>query len=500
VDGYTCMPPTTRMTEVDPNSVEPGKRAWQECFVISRMGDDLSQERKRADYVMETYIKPACSKMGYYADRADDIRQSIREGIVTSLDRAPMCVAYLGAYPWNDNVMLEVGYRLAAQLPMVVLADRPTNGQKLTLPFIIYDQFQVVQIQPAGDGLQQGQPQDQEVKRVIKRICDQMQAAKEVYDERSISSDYPIAIINTSEPDDGSPLDPSKMVYACASKEATQLLGFVDDKGKNRLVGQSLEHLERNLKFRMSRLQYEKYLESQLRARAECATSSTSSVNVPIVFNWHPIPQYINRAWLPVITERFVSSDKKWSSFRVVYIEVSSVCRGVQDPSGGCYYVCDLTKGATTLNQGPASQKPIRVFLSHNSRDYDSVDQFVEHLKSVSRWSIKPWLDQRELIATTSIHMTIGEAIDKVDAAFIFLGPSDLGQYQNLEVDALIERASTQPGFSIVIILLDGVKSSALPDRMKVLAGKKREPFKRFCDDSCLIEYFDTNFPGRLLR
>ncbi len=34
------------------------------CFVISPMGDTGSPTRIRADYVLETYIKPACDRLG----------------------------------------------------------------------------------------------------------------------------------------------------------------------------------------------------------------------------------------------------------------------------------------------------------------------------------------------------------------------------------------------------------------------------------------------------
>jgi hypothetical protein len=35
------------------------------CFVISPLGPDDSATRKRADYVLETYIAPACERASY---------------------------------------------------------------------------------------------------------------------------------------------------------------------------------------------------------------------------------------------------------------------------------------------------------------------------------------------------------------------------------------------------------------------------------------------------
>src|SRR5262245_27431165 len=103
------------------------------CFVISPIGDDDSTTRKRADFVLETYIKPACAQVGYEAVRSDDQPSCmVADGITAALQNAPMAIAYLGVTEderegeqpggerhWNSNVMIEVGYRLAYKLPLV---------------------------------------------------------------------------------------------------------------------------------------------------------------------------------------------------------------------------------------------------------------------------------------------------------------------------------------------------------------------------------------------
>ena len=59
------------------------------CFVISPMGDIGSPTRIRADYVLETYIKPACEETGYEAVRADhQDTLNMVQGITTG---APKC-------------------------------------------------------------------------------------------------------------------------------------------------------------------------------------------------------------------------------------------------------------------------------------------------------------------------------------------------------------------------------------------------------------------------
>src|SRR5262249_2784266 len=108
------------------------------CFVISPMGTEDSPVRARADYVLNTYIRPACEAAEYDALRADrGVGRDIVKGTNTALQNAPMAVAYM-ARPslepvsalsdppscWNGNVMIEIGYRLASRLPLIFLCDQ----------------------------------------------------------------------------------------------------------------------------------------------------------------------------------------------------------------------------------------------------------------------------------------------------------------------------------------------------------------------------------------
>lgn len=46
-----------------------------ECFLISPIGDDDSDARRRADGVREYIVKPAVAELGLSTVRADDIAQ-----------------------------------------------------------------------------------------------------------------------------------------------------------------------------------------------------------------------------------------------------------------------------------------------------------------------------------------------------------------------------------------------------------------------------------------
>ena len=124
-------------------------KALKACFVISPIGTPTGETRRRGDYVLKTFIKPACLQAGYDAKRSDSLKDpDISRAIRDSLLGSPMAIAYLGSRfnclaqtngcstipAWNDNVMVEVGYRLAAQLPLLLVCDDPSTGGNLDLP------------------------------------------------------------------------------------------------------------------------------------------------------------------------------------------------------------------------------------------------------------------------------------------------------------------------------------------------------------------------------
>jgi class 3 adenylate cyclase len=113
----------------------PAKRRSQlltECFVIT----PIAPREDRVNRVFDELIAPACRKAGFEPRRAHEIRASNRMDVITSrLESAPMVVAYLGrpdvssSTIWNPNLMIEVGFRLATQLPIVLLSDPAGSRQ-----------------------------------------------------------------------------------------------------------------------------------------------------------------------------------------------------------------------------------------------------------------------------------------------------------------------------------------------------------------------------------
>jgi len=94
------------------------------CFVISPIGDDGSDIRKRADQILKHVLKPAADSCGFNAIRADDISEP---GIITSqviqhIIDDPLVVADLTGM--NPNVFYELAIRHAIRKPLIQIIQK----------------------------------------------------------------------------------------------------------------------------------------------------------------------------------------------------------------------------------------------------------------------------------------------------------------------------------------------------------------------------------------
>src|SRR5438132_12822913 len=117
------------------------------CFIISPIADRSTDERAfirwKADYLLETIIKPVVSDLGYAAKRFDEISVSgwITLEILDILATWEMAVAVLEGN--NANCCYELGIRHSWVMPCVVLSPEVTPGQN-TLPFDLKDVTAVI--------------------------------------------------------------------------------------------------------------------------------------------------------------------------------------------------------------------------------------------------------------------------------------------------------------------------------------------------------------------
>ncbi|NEQ75435.1 MAG: toll/interleukin-1 receptor domain-containing protein [Okeania sp. SIO2C9] len=77
-------------------------------------------------------------------------------------------------------------------------------------------------------------------------------------------------------------------------------------------------------------------------------------------------------------------------------------------------------------------QKEFDVFLSHNSRDKDSVRIIGEKLEKAG---IKTWLDEREIVVCDDWKNQLYETLDQAEVVFVFLGTNGVGKWQDEEIE-----------------------------------------------------------------
>lgn len=104
----------------------------KKCFVVSAIGGDGTEIRKRADKVFRFIISPVCEKCGFDAIRVDQINQadSITQTIIDHLKDAELVIADITGH--NPNAFYEIGYRACTGKPIVHLKEK---GE--TIPFDI---------------------------------------------------------------------------------------------------------------------------------------------------------------------------------------------------------------------------------------------------------------------------------------------------------------------------------------------------------------------------
>lgn len=90
------------------------------------------------------------------------------------------------------------------------------------------------------------------------------------------------------------------------------------------------------------------------------------------------------------------------------------------------------------------------IFLSYNSRDRDAVRAIHEALK---RRKLQPWIDFEALTPGRLWQEEAEEGIKRCRAAAVFLGPSGIGPWENLEMRSLLTRTA-QEGLRLIPVLL----------------------------------------------
>lgn len=95
------------------------------CFVISPIGEEGSEIRKRADQVYKYIISPVCEECGFEAIRVDKVNQSdsITQTIIDYIKESELVIADITGH--NPNAFYEMGYRASIGKPMIHLKEKP---------------------------------------------------------------------------------------------------------------------------------------------------------------------------------------------------------------------------------------------------------------------------------------------------------------------------------------------------------------------------------------
>jgi hypothetical protein len=108
------------------------------CFIVSPIGEEGTDVRRRSNQVMNHVINPAVEAAGYTSTRADLTNESgqITTQIITQLLKADLVVADLTDH--NPNVFYELAVRHAFGKPFIQIIDK-----KGRLPFDVAGQWTV---------------------------------------------------------------------------------------------------------------------------------------------------------------------------------------------------------------------------------------------------------------------------------------------------------------------------------------------------------------------
>lgn len=94
------------------------------CFVISPIGEEGSETRKRADQLFKYIINPVCDTCDFNAVRVDQMNQadSITQTIIDHLKTDALVIADITGH--NPNAFYEMGFRASTNKPIIHLKEK----------------------------------------------------------------------------------------------------------------------------------------------------------------------------------------------------------------------------------------------------------------------------------------------------------------------------------------------------------------------------------------
>jgi DNA polymerase III delta prime subunit len=112
------------------------------------------------------------------------------------------------------------------------------------------------------------------------------------------------------------------------------------------------------------------------------------------------------------------------------------------------------------VNAQDAKTESFDVFLCHNSEDKPAVREIARQL---AQKAIKPWLDEEQIRPGTSWQTALGQQIESIKSAAVFVGESDVGPWQNQEIQALLSQFVERHCPIIPVVLPSAKTTPKLP-------------------------------------
>lgn len=93
------------------------------------------------------------------------------------------------------------------------------------------------------------------------------------------------------------------------------------------------------------------------------------------------------------------------------------------------------------------------VFVSYNWRDHEVVERVAHGLREAG---LHPFLDRWYLVPGESWQSALEKVLGTCDSVAVFVGPGEMGPWQQRERDFAMERQGRSPGFRVIPVLLPG--------------------------------------------
>lgn len=289
------------------------------CFVIRPM-------EERSDMVCDLYVDPAC-QAEYEVIRGGHVSAGpITDALFQDLNNDSLVIAYLGSpkriegegnrWFWNPNVMLESGYRLGSNRPIVFIREHRQSEDEPMLPFDLAN-LQVVEL-PSEQEERQKAHRDQTVERIRNFAVVHLTAARKT----AISARFPIpAVTMIFEAGEGK--------VKSASEDAAEFFGFPHDKD---LTGTKVVDLVDKLFSRMIPRQKCPFKCEQDQLIGQLFTGAKPRASVCLVFGDEDIEprSKIPNAFLPIVA-RFLVVPNGPTELDVIYLDVTDTARCDED-------------------------------------------------------------------------------------------------------------------------------------------------------------------------